>query len=669
MQSYSTDIVVSGSGDFGQLCASGHVRVDSVHYAMGATPGVALISIPDLRPQAMMSQNFALNSVNIHAFGMLIFSGRIWEAKFNESANESEVDIIASDRRVELGVNAIGDPRLTDQWERIGWNVIFNRNNKPNNLDGEIVNFSDDAEYWTINDIIEYIGKKYISNSLFSSVGWHENEFASAYGSDSNPGEVDITGMTISQALDSMVNRLGSASWTIDYPTNRIRMVSSAAYNSTKYIYYAVNNSQPTWDTATQWSVTQDAKVARNRSVAISGNAQSEHTLSLRRGGLERDSKWNSGIYVERIVPADYSISPSPEDDGGVIPIGGSAPGTIPIGGEEDPAAAIIEKIKTRNLRSLPWGTKLISRRNIEGDGYVTSEQYAENPNIGSDVMDRECIWVLDASNRRMRLIAGYDISYDPPAIYLEDVIVAVDSNGTELEIQLSETDFSEAEGVWDIQMTTAVRHDINAYGMSRHADGWSGINIDLASYSEHTDIAPLVRLNSLVPFLDVDDSAFVMQAGEEAFFNPINELDEIASNNLGSFKMVHSELTASLPVPQLVNIGDRIIFQPLGGGNGIIGEPVICTCVDHYFDVEQKTVVRAENQMGAAQHKMRPMSQRNLGYWRHSSKIKLLEKQAYSNRRFAENQLEMIRQAVEQFKRDRDEAAKDRAERMKGSK
>jgi len=656
MQSYSANIIVSGSPSsyFSSLCGSGNIRVDSVHHAIGSTPGVALLSIPKLRPQAV--GNLALNEVNIFAFGGRIFHGKIWEVRLSESAYDTNYDIIAYDSRVELGVNAIGDPRNTAQWNRIGWNVVFNRGNKPNNVGGEIVNNSDLAEYWTINDILEYVGEKYVNNSKLSTSGWNSGEFSSLSGSSVIPGEVDLTGMTISEAIDMLVQKIGSASWTIDYGTNKIKMVSLESPGDTRVVNYAVANTPVTWGTSNEWTIVHDAKVGRNMSIAVSGNAVSEHTLSYRYGGIARDKTWKSGIYVQRFIPSDFSLAPVSEgEDDGIIPIGEASPGTIPIGEPEDSDTTLINTIKTRNLKTLPWGRNLVSRRNVEGNGYIDKETYAGNPELGSEVVDRECIWILNGRSNRMRLISGYDISYDPPGIYLEEILIAVDQYDTEQEILVSQTDLGSDEGFWDIQMTVSVPHDINAFGMEKISSGWDELGIDLASYSEHRDMVPLVRMSSLLPRIDVDDSAHVIQTDEEVFYNPTNKIQSIAEGELESFKLVHRELTATLPIPQLINIGDKINFLPIGGGGSVLGESVICTCVDHYFDIEQKTVIRAENQMGTSQSMMRPMSSKNLGYWRYSSRIKLMEQQAQSNRRFAEHQRAIAKQALEEAIREHD--------------
>lgn len=655
MQSYSANIIVSGNGYFQTLCNSGNIKVDSVHHAIGSTPGVALLSIPKLRPQAVVTGDLALNSVNIYAFGERIFFGKIWEVRFSESANSTQADIVAYDSRVELGVSAIGDPRNTEQWNKIGWNVVFNRGNKPNNVDGEIVNNSDHAEYWTINDIIEYVGQKYVNNSYLSTAGWHTGEFSSLSGAATIPGEVDITGMSISDAIDMLVKRMGSVSWTIDYTTNNIKMISAESPRSHRTIFYATSNDPVSWGTSNEWNIVLDATVARNVSIAISDNVRSEHTLSYRWGGIERDYVWNSGIYVLRLVPSDFSFGPPEEEDDGIISIGDSAPGTIPIGGGEDSGSELLSTVRSRNLKSLPWSTKLVSRRNIEGDGYIDKETYAENPELGSELVDRECIWILNGKSNRMRLISGYDISYDPPAIYLEENLIAIDTSGTEHDISVSQTDLGLPEGVWDIQMTVAADHDINVYGEKTKNISW-GPGIGLASYSEHDDIKPLIRMYSVLPNLNVDDSAHVLQTGEELFYDPSSKVQSIAEENLKSSELIHRELTATLPIPQLINIGDMISFLPHSAGNSVLGENVICTCVDHYFDIEQKTVVRAENQMGASQAKMRPMSSKNLGYWRYSSRIKLMEQQAESSRRFMENQRAVARQAMIEASADRDD-------------
>jgi hypothetical protein len=504
---------------------------------------MAILSVPLRRMHQV--PDTANRTIQIAINGTRIFAGTILKASYTETGASSDATLFAFDDRAFLLRRNIGDPDNAD-YGKVGYNVIFNRNGKPDRKAGqsEFSRYDSAATWWNIEEILSYIGNYYVKP--FSAMSWPDSAWNAVPASNENPGELSLSGMSVADAIDSVVQLIGNTTWCVNYDSGALVPIRMDNIATTFNIRYMTNDGDvDTW-TASSISVAIDGTRGANRAVAVSGPQLTESEWNTEKDTLIDHAAPPLPLYVKRFVP-DPTVNDS--ELGGVLPTSSTG---------------------------RPWNPELIM-------AYTGSTDRVE---------DRHVIWIkhpnLPNPKQWTRLISGFEITYDPPQVLIESRVDTEDQ--TDFEIT--------ADANMELRITAVTLTDIHQHEESGVPKTFS---YDFTEYLEQQQLIPKYQSNSVGPTDKVSD-------GWVADYS--STLSKITSNFARQMKRTHREVVATLDYPQAMGLGARIRLVPSGGGKSVIDpstDPLICTGLDYYFEETQQVTIRAENTLGAAYIGLRP--------------------------------------------------------------
>ena len=604
---------VTLTGALPTLIGTANLLVSSVNLSAGEEPGIAVVSVPGLHPYNIPDP--AGTDCSIALAGNVLFHGWIVEAQYGEDANDYQCDLTLADARIFLGGAVIGEDTGPD-WNAVGANVIFNEGGIPDHDGrGGWAKRTDNAVYWTVKDILlklnDYV--EWASDLTMDLDDWtKDNNLKTPL--LSYPGEVKIAGQNVAQALSHVLRFLGTETWGLDYDAGKIHRISMSEPGPALALRHMTADGDVTTATAPSWTVSHSGRRSITRVAVVSEPQRLEHTWSLGENSLRRATGFESPDFAVKL--------------------------------ETDPAfyAAHPDRFGVAGNRGLPWLRQLITRRKLDAKGYLTAAEVAAHPGSGTPLSDKECVWILartdeeDASGDRkpghwLKLIGGYEVEYDPPAVLLEPTLKAYGFPGAGPTPQGYEEDADNeptppdppqeqdivSDDILDLLITTVT--ECTLVDIREATDAKLIGNRHLTEILHPKGIIPLRRWNVLIPNLAkvTENPAARLYIADETYLDVVPALADAAADRLHENARVYSEVVANLDVPVAVQLGQGVTWTKSGGG-AMVGDPLILVGADYYLEDQYRLVLRAANQLGSDLANRRPLATKALGDWRYAA-------------------------------------------------
>lgn len=187
----------------------------SVNKYAGAAIGSATVAFPAHYAKDASPDMGKEGKIKID--GQIVFRGVVGDAVFNVVDNTDMIEVLLYDDKHlmqskivgQIGVGTTGTPIGTDGFIDVGFEIIFNKDGKPNKSPlGRDFNTGSTAVLWTLKDIMLFVFENYVPTSAVTIAS---GKLGTNY-SGRKPSHLNLTGKTALQAVDQVATMAGE-SW------------------------------------------------------------------------------------------------------------------------------------------------------------------------------------------------------------------------------------------------------------------------------------------------------------------------------------------------------------------------------------------------------------------------------------------------------------------------
>ena len=556
------------------------VHVQEINKYAGAAIGNAVISYPaafavDADPELGKEARLKIG-------GKTVFRGVVGQGPFDIGPDSDEIVLvlfddkwlIASKTIGQIGVGTQGDPAGTTGFKDVGFEVIFNRDGRPNKDPASIeFNTGSTAVYWTCKTIMQFL-----FGYVDATVATLDDDLLSGDGYARIPTHVNLIGQQVHQAIDT-VAQLAGESWGLvpgsaksefipvrpgsgTQRTVRLFKPKAGARSTSSNKYHAVRCSVP-----------KSIRSSRDLYQAVSAPIVKEHTYSsvageeegdpedplLLRAASFADKSYAARFYVDVTKYADYNLGSSLS--------AGSTP--------------------------KPWLAHLVTRISADGSAYVTAAQIAADDTLrGAQRIQKPFVWLAtDGDKGNARLVdAGHRIDLDHGTIDFKATLDLMADTGDDPE-DVAITDWSTV-GIW---LTVATVLEIPE--SVETASGSQYLPVSFCQVISKSDLAPERRQLADLPDLAGNNNAITTEADpdEEEYIDITTRLQDAINSAIAASPAVETPVTVELPFVPLFEIGDLLAVS--GRAVGASGDEAISSISYKFTEgVPSMAVVNATN-------------------------------------------------------------------------
>lgn len=499
--------------------------------------------------------------------GSTVFRGVVAEGPFTAGTGKDELAILlyCDKWRLEeavVGEYGIGPADVTaGGFNDVGYDLVFNKGNRPNKAPASY-DFSTGtgAVYWELADILTLLLANYVDAS---EITYSAGTITGAAALGVVPSELNLTGMTALQAIDTVVSMAG-LSWALDYGSASSEFVLVVPGSGTTRTAVFATPETGAAPTVTEWhggeiEVQSSVRNAVDRVRVRSANIIQE-TMHSNKGTnplLAAVSGYKSAEYV-----VAFQVQVNQYENHGL----GSN-----LDAGSDPK---------------PWLPHLITRWKADRTGYEVAET-DELPALEPVAVP---VWVSeDGTEGNAKLaVGGYSIDLQRGLIEVEAEIEVVGAGASARET-LSGLDWGTA-GIW---VTVATVLESPAW-YTTSASGYLPTPHPLVL--DRKDIAHVRRYNSWLPDLSADPHGISkVQTGLAAvYIDAEPRMTEIGDAALAESSALEVTAVVEFPFLPVVDLGDKLAVsgRPMPQ---LTGDEVV-TAVRYGLDGRYTTQVTASN-------------------------------------------------------------------------
>ena len=558
------------------------VRANIQHIELfaGAAYGSAVVTYPSEAADNTTRQMGSKAVIRIG--GVPVFRGIVARGPFSVSPDSDEVKIamicdkwLLRGRRIgQYGIGTQGEPAGTEGFKDVAFEVIFNRDGKPNKAPGALeFNTGSTAIYWTLKDCMRFIFAHYVPDSvatLDAGVLNHDSYTRT-------PSHLTLLGQTACQAIDT-VAELAGESWALvaGNSASEFRCVYPGAGTARIVRLFAAHGrAQATAATeahATESNVPLtvencvDKYQARSAHIVKETTYKSYGTYAL----LKRSTTFKSKKYVTR-----FEVDVSKYEDNG------------------------LGKNLSAGSTAKPWLSNLCTRINTAGDWGLTAYELQTTPALLKNKPFDLTLWIsedatVDAPVWKI-CTGGFRVDTKYGKVDIESKIEVRRDKGDgtrELEIK----DWTKA----GIAMTVATVLELQEVVESTPA---AYLAEPVTEIIEKSDLVPERRQNIWLPNLSSTDPHMILKlisedgTTEEKYVDVTARLTEAVTSAIARTPKVETPIDLTMDFFPIWQIGDRITIQ--GRNTGATGDEVIIALA---FNVHEAfvTKIQASNVMKA---------------------------------------------------------------------
>ena len=537
-------------------------RVDRVEKFAGASVGSAVVQFK--LPFAQKALIGYGKAAAISVGGQYIFHGTIGTAPISVSADSDFVEAVLYDDKWGMSANIVGQRGIGSLagddkgFPDVGFEVIFNRDGKPNKKTGEL-NFSTGAgaALWTLKEALEFIFQYYISNTVATlNVATLDDAF------NRTPSHLCLVGQDGLAAVDAIVQCAGR-SWGLKAKASKSEfvLVKPGGGTNRTVFFFDPRGGRVVTD-AGEWHANsasiqgsilhaRDVHQARSARIVIETALSSIGTNPVLKKATFTDKKF-AARFISDVTK--YSANGLGAD-------------------------------LTDGSPAKPWLSNLVTRINSAG-GYVAKADAATHQN------DARCeipVWVsTDGTAAKYRLATGgYEFDYAKGLIDFEPEVTFIGADKKADKVKIA--DWTKAA----VMLTVAVVTETPQFVESE--SGASYLPKKFYVLIDKPDLVPERRLNSILPKISTTppDDQETFAAALEKYIDVEDRLQDAVDASLASMPKVETPISVEFPLFPLCEIGDALKLA--GRDLGASGDEVIVS-IRYAVHEQYRTSIDATN-------------------------------------------------------------------------
>lgn len=552
--------------------------VDKIDAFAGEAIGSAIVRYPG--DNANNATRRMGDTARITIGGQTVFRGSVGHGPFEVNPDQDEVQLALFDDKWRMSATKIGKPGIgtvgpeeaRTGFTDVGYELIFNRDGKPDKMAGASSDFSmaSTAVFWTLRDVLTFVFTYYVSADVATLPAAQVAHAAW----DRKPSNLNLFGMSPVAAVNTLA-QLAGESWAL------IPAANASTYRSVRP---GVGTIRP----LRLFMPSTGASVA----------GATEGTVSDINAALSIEN-CRDAFYVasaEIVKERTYSIS------NGLL----AARGSSPIAGYAHRFGVDVTKYADNSLgasreagsRPKVWKKKLSTRlvTTESGQHYATAAEILANPTLEANEAVEIPLWIsADGTVGNMkRMSGGYRIDTEHNLIDIQEKPEVLADGDRNKKVELKDIDWANV-GLWVTVATVLESSEIVG-----NDDGDYYLPEPMTEVVKRTDLVPERRHFVALPTLTGDnphayDSIAV--SAEEKYVDVTARLTDALSALSDSSPEIESPITATLPMFPVWQIGDRVAIQ--GRPSGATGREVITKITYNVYE-EFSTVIEATNVMVA---------------------------------------------------------------------
>ena len=339
----------------------------------------------------------------------IVFRGVVGHGPYQIESRSDELQLVAFDDKWGMEANIIGQPGIGSQgdpagsegFQDVGFEVIFNRDGKPNkNASNREFDTGSSAVYWALGDIMLFLFDYYIDSTVAQI---DADDLTSAY--NRTPSHLCMIGQTALQAVDT-VAQLAGQSWGLVPGTSHSQftpVIPGAGTTRRVYLARPKGGQRVTGTTSYHASSCRAGTTIRNSRdsyLAVSSRIVKETTY---KNFGDNPLLTGRGLFEDKEYYVRYDVD--------------------------------VTKYSANNLgnnlsagsRPHPWLPHLVTRLTADGSDYVTKAQIDATPALlANERVQKPQVWVsptdTDSANARL-CTGGVRIDCDNATIDFKRVI------------------------------------------------------------------------------------------------------------------------------------------------------------------------------------------------------------------------------------------------------
>lgn len=559
-------------------------------YAGGAI-GSAVISYParyaaDATPEMGKSAMLTIG-------GVVVFKGVIGCGQYAINVESDEVRLVLYDdkwpmQRKVVGQIGIGTQPTTPPadvgkygFDEVGFEIVFNRDGKPNLKDvaTETFHYGDGAIYWTLRRILKWLFLHYVD----STVAQIDTTLLST-NYDRMPSNLDLTGQTALQAIDTVVQMAGESWGLVPGASNSTFVAVKAGAGTVRKVFLAVPKAGASAASANEYfpsacEVASSIEDCHDRYQAISGRIVKERTISNKTIGA-----------VDPLLVKSATFTPAVFDDGKYVV-------RYEVDRTKYSANGLGENMLATAMPK-PWAKQLVTRLKPDGSDYLTAAIIAATPDmlIKAQPIGQPFVWLAEdgvLANAKL-VTGGMKIDHEKCTIDFRDMVDLMDDDG-DTSTQTWITDWSTV-GIW---VTVATILEMPQYYESTDAGYLPSL---FYAVIQKNDLIPERRQLSMMPDLASDNNNAVVTLGgdaedEELYVDVDARLQDAVALAISSTPAIETPVNLTFDFIPTFNIGDWVQIQ--GRKTGASGNEVV-TEISYNIYERYSMSVKATNVVGS---------------------------------------------------------------------
>ena len=554
------------------------VRIEKIAKYAGAAVGSAVVNFPlvfaqDAEPEMGTEARLTIDYKTV-------FRGVIGQGPFRVGGDVDEVQLVLFDDKWSMQANIVGqygigtqgDPVGSTGFKDVGFEVVFNRDGKPNKDPSSLeFNTGSTAVLWSLADIMRFIWIYYVDSDVATLSA---SQLGTAY-SLRYPSDLNLVGQNALQATDTIA-QLSGESWGLKAAVSASTFVAVAPGSGTQrtvWMFAPKTGAQAT-DAgeyhASDVSVETSIVNAIDRYQAISAHALKETTIS------------NTGDTPLLVIDADFTD----KEFAARFSVDVTAYTDNSLGGN-----------LSAGSKPKPWKKHLLTRLNADGDAYLTAAAIAATPALAYNAqIAKPLVWVsptsTDIDDARL-CVGGMQVDVEHGTIAFKATVDLMADTGDDPE-EVSVSDWS-AAGIWMTVVTelaTPVTVESSADETYLPETRYAVIRKD--------DLVPELRRNTMLADHAGNNNAITTLAvaateedPDETYIDVTDRLTEAAEAALEATPAIETPITVSFPFLPLFEIGDRV--RVTGRPLSLSGNEVV-TSIQYDISESYETQVKATN-------------------------------------------------------------------------
>jgi len=519
--------------------------IRSISRYAGAAIGTAVVGYPG--HYAKDAQPDMGDTATLYVGGRVAFRGVVGDAPMDIAENVDEVELRLFDDKWQMQANTIGQlgigtegsPAGSWGWPCVGFEVVFNKDGKPNKHYTDLTFLTGAAgDWWTLKDILEFVFTHYIASSAATL---DTNELSSAY--DRIPSHLSLVGMDGLAAVDAVV-QLAGESWGLTPGGSASRFVPVVPGSGTQRTVrlFAPKAGRKATEAnfyfARECTGGTSIRRVRDAFQALSAPIVKEHTYSNK--GADplltpvnlKDKEYHARWRVDRTKYEEHSLG-------------------------YDLAAGCDPK---------PWLPHLVTRLAQAGDAYLTKADIDTDPGkANSPRLPKPLVWVsLDGTEAKARLCTG-GIRIDTEHCTLDlkpQLDLMPDTGDTPEQIDITGINIVTTLGIWFTVCTVLEIPD-----SEESATGSQFLPRTFYQVIHKPDLVPERRQDVWLPDLAGNNNAVskVAVGASEKYIDISDKLEDAVEAAMAASPRIETPVVATFPFVPPFNIGDRL---DIGGRN-----------------------------------------------------------------------------------------------------